>query len=143
MIPAPTVPGAFATGHTRVIVCGSRAWTDEAAVRTALTRAWREAGQPLVVVHGACPTGADRIASEWAREHQHAGIVEERHPADWKGLGRMAGPLRNRAMCAAGADLALAFPLGHSAGTRGCMRLAAQHGIPVHDFDPALAAKGA
>lgn len=143
MIPAPTIPGSFATGHTRVIVTGSRGWADEAAVRTALTRAWREAGQPLVVVHGACPTGADRIASEWAREHEHAGIVEERHPADWRSLGRSAGPTRNAAMVRAGAAFVLAFPSGASVGTRGAMRLAARAGIPVHDFDPALAAKGA
>lgn len=141
---APQIPGSFATGTTRVIVCGSREWTDEATVRTALTRAWRDAGQPLVVVHGACPTGADRIASEWAQEHEAAGIVEERHPADWRDLGRAAGPTRNAAMVRAGAGLCLSFPIGLSPGTRGCTRLARAAGIPVHDFaHTALAAKGA
>lgn len=143
MIPPTTIPGSFATGHTRVLVTGSRAWTDEAAVRTALTRAWREAGQPLVVVHGACPTGADRIASEWAREHEPAGIVEEPWPAKWRLYGRRAGPQRNADMAAAGADLCLAFPSGQSSGTRHAMRCARDAGIPIHDFDPALAAKEA
>ncbi len=138
-----SVRGAFATGHTRVIVTGSRAWADEAAVRSALTAAWRRAGQPLVVVHGACPTGADRIASDWAREHETAGITEERHPADWGRLGRSAGPIRNALMARAGADQALAFPLGASVGTRQAMRCAQAHGIPVIDHDPALTAKEA
>lgn len=138
VVPAGQIPGAFATGHTRVIVTGSREWQDEAAVRTALTRSWREAGQPLVVIHGACPTGADRIASEWAREHEYAGITEEPWPAKWKLYGRRAGPQRNAEMVAAGAALCLAFPFGQSSGTRHAMRCARAAGIPVHDFDPAL-----
>lgn len=133
--PAPPVePGPDL--RPRVIVTGSRVWMDEAAVRTALTSAWRNLGQPIIVVHGACTDrngqlrGADRWADEWATEHAFAGITAERHPADWS-QGRSAGPSRNRRMVHAGAVLALAFPLGESRGTRGCVDLCERAGIPV------------
>jgi len=37
-----------------------------------------------------------------------------------------------------GADVLLAFPIGESAGTRGCIALAVAAGIPVLDHDPDL-----
>jgi hypothetical protein len=134
--PARYVPEP-ATGTRRVIVTGSRDWADAAVVRTALTRAWRDGGQPLVVVHGACPTGADAIADAWAVEHEHCGITVERWPANWRTFGRAAGPARNTAMVAKGADLVLAFPLGRSAGTRGCIAAARRAGLHVivHESD--------
>lgn len=136
VLPVNPIPGPSPTGRTRVLVTGSRAWVDEAAVRTALTRAWRDAGQPLTVVHGGCPAGADAIAAAWVREHELCGITQEVHAADWRRVGRWAGPARNAAMVAAGADLTLAFPLGESRGTRHTMQLARDAGIPVHEHHP-------
>lgn len=118
----------------RVIVTGSRDWTDRGAVRRALAAVADERGWPgMTVVHGACSTGADVFASQWARDVL---LREERWPADWERFGRAAGPRRNAAMVAAGADLVLAFPLGRSYGTRGCMRLAAAAGIEVRVIAP-------
>lgn len=57
------------------------------------------------------------------------------YPADWDRYGRSAGHRRNAQMVADGADLCLAFPLGESRGTRGCMRLASQAGIRVLECD--------
>lgn len=58
---------------------------DEPAVRASLTRAWRLAGQPIIVVTtpGMGPVG--RIAADWAAEHAVAGIsLEVRYtPASW------------------------------------------------------------
>lgn len=127
------------TGTPRVLVTGSRAWTDEAAVRTALTKAWRVLGRPFVLVHGGCPTGVDRIAADWAIEHHCAYITAERHPADWKTHGKAAGPIRNAEMVNLGADVCLAFPLGESHGTRGCMALAEKAGIPVVNHEAVTA----
>ncbi len=117
--------------RVRVLVTGSRAWSDAAAVRVALTRAWRDAGQPLTVVHGGCPTGADAIAAAWVREHEVAGIEEELHVARWHRHGRAAGPLRNQEMVDAGAWRVLAFPLGASPGTRHCVQAAEMAGLDV------------
>lgn len=126
-------------GQPRILVTGSRHWRDAATLRTALTSAWRRAGRPITIVHGACPTGADPIADTWAAEHEVAGITVEHWPADWAKYGRAAGPLRNRAMLASvinGSCITevLAFPLGPSPGTRGTMTAARALHLVVHDY---------
>jgi len=116
----------------RILVTGSREWSNQAAIDYALALAF--AGEDTVIVHGDCPTGADRLAKEWA---ERFGIQQEAHPADWETHGKAAGPKRNQEMVDLGADVCLAFPLGESRGTRDCMRRASEAGIPVIDYDPA------
>lgn len=118
----------------RILVAGSRSWKDRETIRAALERARGMLGDETVLVHGACPTGADAIASRIWRSW---GLPVEAHPADWARHGRAAGPLRNQQMVLAGADLCLAFPLGASPGTRGCMRLAKAAGIPLWEPETA------
>lgn len=122
----------------RLLITGSRAWTDQDTLVVALFRAWEELGRPRdgVLVSGACPTGADRMAEEvWGRLW-HFPI--ERHPADWS-KGKVAGPERNQKMVNLGADLCVAFPLPDSRGTRDCADRARRAGIPVHVHHPAPA----
>ena len=115
----------------RILVTGSRDWTDRDAVFVAILRQIIGMDRRhITIVHGACPTGADAFAAELADWN---GIREERHPADWKARGKAAGPIRNQAMVDAGADICLAFPLDSSRGTRDCMRRAEAAGIPVVD----------
>jgi hypothetical protein len=122
----------------RVLVTGSRDWTDPTVVFGAL-QATRDAvpdGQRIVVVHGACPTGADALASQWASgETRATGLpVEERHPALWRSGGvfdRSAGCRRNAEMVAAGAHLCLAFIRAGSKGASHCAGLAERAGIPT------------
>jgi hypothetical protein len=59
------------------------------------------------------------------------GFTAEPHPADWAQHGKAAGMIRNREMVALGADVVLAFPLGRSPGTRGCIRTAEEAGLTV------------
>jgi len=71
----------------RVLVTGSRDWTDDRAIFGALDAASGRARVlklPMVVVHGAA-RGADSVANGWAVLRQRAGfpIVPEPHPADW------------------------------------------------------------
>lgn len=122
----------------RILVTGSRHWTDRDTIRRALVDTidnWTARGGCgyVTVIHGGAP-GADRIAGEIARELRCAVEV---HPADWDRHGRRAGPIRNAEMVQAGADVCLAFPLGQSRGTRGCIRLAELAGIPVHVYEGA------
>ncbi|MGI5400601.1 SLOG family protein [Streptomyces sp. CA-135486] len=92
----------------RVIVTGSRKWTDKAAVWDALNQVYKERG-PFRVVHGACSTGADAFAHEWvAVASRLVYVEEEQFPAAWD-RGKRAGPERNERMIEAGADLVLAF----------------------------------
>lgn len=118
------------TASRRVLVTGSRDWSDVSAVYAALD-AQRAKFPDLVVVHGDCPTGADSFARQWARTR---GVPMEAYPARWERYGKVAGPKRNQRMVDLGADVCLAFPLGASRGTRDCMRRAVVAGIPVVDM---------
>jgi hypothetical protein len=128
----------WATGPARLLVTGSRDWTDARIVGEAL-----EAGLAVLqvrvaqagrctLVHGA-GRGLDELAGEQATR---MGMTLEPHPADWSRLGRRAGPVRNQEMVAAGADLCIGFPLGRlgsgvSRGTWGTVAAARAAGIPT------------
>lgn len=118
----------------RILLTGSRDWVDEALIWDALYPYLPARGSlmhTVTLVHGDCPTGADALASLlWTAN----GGLEEPHPAQWDLYGKAAGPIRNRKMVELGAGVCLAFPLGRSAGTRGCMRLAEAAGIPVINY---------
>ena len=111
----------------RVLVTGSRDWTDEEAIEVALAPLGT-GGEPVTIVHGACPTGADAIAHKIALRY---GYEVEPHPADWTTHGRAAGPIRNQEMVDLGADLCLAFPLSTSRGTWDCVRRAIEADITL------------
>lgn len=115
----------------RVLVTGSRTWDDHDIVRDVLTGAVYQ-NLPAVIVHGACPRGADAIASWWVRQFgRNLDIAEERHPADWNTLGKRAGFVRNAEMVALGADVCLAFIRDGSRGASHTADLAEKAGIPV------------
>lgn len=121
---------------SRILVTGSRHWIDEATIEYALCDALDRLGgySDTTLVHGACHLGgADMIAdSTWRRWD----LPVEPHPAERDANGRILGPERNALMVNLGADLCLAFPLADSRGTRNCMRLAREAGIPVWTFEP-------
>jgi len=112
----------------RVLITGSRAWPDARDVYQALNEvAWSVGQGPLVVVHGKCFRGADRMAAEWCRGHPL--VVEEPHPASWSEYGKAAGFIRNAHMVDLGADLCLAFIHNRSRGASHCATLAESKGI--------------
>jgi hypothetical protein len=116
----------------RILVTGSRDWDDTEGLRFALIRVWAPRHRlPVVVVHGACPTGADAMAAEWAHDY---GVRAEEHPADWDQFGKAAGPKRNAEMVAAGAQVCLAFIRNDSRGATHCAGLAEQAGIEVRRY---------
>ncbi|MEU1043915.1 SLOG family protein [Streptomyces sp. NPDC005897] len=137
----------------RVLVTGSRDWPTPDVVWAALNDVRTEtllAGRDLIVVDGACPTGADLYATEWADvagQFSRQVVAEEHpaqdHPTQDFGPWPAAGPRRNAYMVSLGADRALAFlgpcashrcrkPRPHpSHGASGCADLAEQAGIPV------------
>lgn len=115
----------------KVLVTGSRSWDDEQTIREALDAVASSAEaagfERLIVVHGACPTGADAIADRWVRDHPTA--TAERHPANWQVHGKRAGMLRNRAMVKSGVDLCLAFIRDGSPGATNCAETAGEAGV--------------
>jgi hypothetical protein len=127
----------------RIIVTGSRDWTDGAAVERALLEAVLVAQAtgnggtvPTVIVQGGA-AGADALAVAWAKDYAGRDVTVETFAADWDKHGKAAGPIRNTQMAAAGAGMVLAFPIGdrhHSPGTWHCIEACASRGIPVRIF---------
>ena len=127
------------TDPYRVLVTGSRIWTDGQTMWRALADTVHgiPIDQDIVIVHGSCPTGADAMADEWARGF---GATIERHPATWRPTGRLdrsAGVRRNAEMVALGADVCLAFIRNGSRGASHTAALAEQAGIPTRRFTTA------
>lgn len=116
----------------RVLVTGSRSWTDETVVHKALAAvAETTPAGAMTVVHGGA-RGADLIAAGYA---VRCGFVVEEHLADWNRYGRRAGMIRNALMVKAGADLCLAFIRDNSPGATACAEMARRAGISVVVFD--------
>ena len=85
----------------RLLVTGSRTWTDVRTIEQALTVIVDRRPGGVLLVHGACPRGADVIAAAYAA--RTPGYWVEAHPADWHRYGRAAGYRRNAEMIALGA----------------------------------------
>lgn len=132
----------------RILITGSRTWDDYETLANALDDIYfaSRATEDVMLVHGACPHGADAMAARWIR-HMSKGwkVAEERHPAKDFGPWPAAGPRRNAHMVSLGADICLAFidpctkpgcrPEPHdSHGTAGTIKLCEAAGILVVPF---------
>lgn len=113
----------------RILVTGSRDWTNGTRIRKAILMAALEervtTRSQITVVHGGA-RGADQMAETIARG---LGMQTERHPADWEKYGRRAGFIRNDEMVKLGADVCLAFIKNQSKGATMCSRLAEEAGM--------------
>lgn len=116
----------------RLLITGSRDWTDRVTIMQQLLDVARDYGDEVVLVSGACPTGADKICEDMARVF---GWTVEQHPADWETHGKAAGPLRNKQMVRLGADLCLAFIKDNSRGASHCADLAEKANIRTVRFE--------
>ncbi|MFK8851296.1 DUF2493 domain-containing protein [Streptomyces sp. Ac-502] len=133
----------------RILVTGSRSWSDAQLLADVLLDTWHDATQlghrSIVIVHGGAD-GADTLADLWARG---AGLDVEVHEADWGHCGPdcppghrrprsrggdycpTAGPRRNQQLIDAGAHLVVAFHRDSSRGTADCITRAQAAGLPV------------
>lgn len=103
----------------RILITGSRDWEDEEVIMGALDE--YAGAEDVVLVHGACPTGADAIAAKYA---ERLGFTVEPHPAQWNRFKKQAGYMRNVEMVMAGADICLAFIKDQSRGSTHCAQYA-------------------
>jgi len=95
----------------RTIIAGGR----DCVVYDVLLEALRRCGWvPTVVICG-CAKGADSLGEYWAKENS---VPIEYFPADWKKLGRRAGPIRNIQMLENNAEALIALWDGKSRGTK-------------------------
>lgn len=105
----------------RIILTGSRGWTDRDVIRGALLPLL-DIGD-IVLAHGDHPRGADRIGRDIWRAH---GGVDDPFPVtdeEWRLPNRAGGQVRNRRMADAGADALVAFWDGTSSGTGGMLEI--------------------
>ncbi len=134
----------------RVLITGSRSWSDRLFLNDALHECvtlHRIPGDKVTLVSGHCPTGADKMCEDFA---DIAGWEIETHEACWRPNGyldRGAGLKRNAEMVKLGADLCIAFigpcskknckqPQPHgSHGATHTADLAAKAGILVIKFE--------
>lgn len=112
----------------RILVCGSRDWTDSLPIEAMLRGFWQQYGG-YVLIEG-CARGADSVACNFNRP----GVTHEHFTADWKAHGKAAGPIRNEEMVKADPDIVLAFTddLSTSRGTSDMVRRAKKAGVPVY-----------
>lgn len=80
----------------KILVCGSRNWGNRKAIQRELAKL----PQGTIIIHGACPTGADKMVDEEARKR---GFEVRPYPADWDAYRdsanpKAAGPARNSQM---------------------------------------------
>jgi len=113
----------------RILVCGSREWTNVEAIRKALRLRCKKS-KHTTILHG-CAKGADQIAEDIAQEFGYGIMGFE---ADWATHGKAAGPIRNSEMLSRGEPnvvLAFSYDLKESRGTADTVRKAKKAGVSV------------
>jgi hypothetical protein len=120
----------------KVLVCGSREWTN----RDAIWRELKKLPAGTIIVHGAA-RGADQMAGEIGRL---LGFEVRPYPADWGNDGKAAGPIRNSRMLSEEHPdkegvyfdrvLAFAVDFAKARGTTDMMGKARVAGIHVEPF---------
>lgn len=112
----------------RILITGSRTWTDEERIRSVLGGfGFNPAATTLV--SGGCPKGADMMCENTALD---LGWHVELHHADWTRFGKRAGYIRNAEMVNLGADMCLAFIKDNSPGASMTAQLASDAGIKTY-----------
>jgi hypothetical protein len=113
----------------RILVTGSRERHDR-VIPYVLTLFCEPFTEGVTIVHGGA-SGVDKEAAAWAFRF---GQEVEEHRADFRKYGKGAGPMRNREMVDAGADICLAFPDRNSVDTWDCVKRAHAAGIEVRVY---------
>ena len=110
----------------RILVAGSRGWTDNELIRRVLP--W---SGNVIIIHGGA-LGADLLASEVAQERDFA---QWEFLPDWDNLGKKAGPIRNGKMLKLGEPHeAFVFWDGESRGTKDMLNRLNRANVPTQLF---------
>lgn len=118
------------------LFCGSRDWKDARPIRVIVKGLRHIFRDELHIIHGGA-RGADELAGTVAG----FSVPPERihvFPADWRGHGRAAGPIRNKLMLGKGKpDIVFAFKddfdhLLLRGGTENMVKIAKEAGIPTY-----------
>lgn len=118
----------------KAAISGSRTFSDYEFMSRSFDKVRKalEGGPEISEIWAGGANGADTLAIKLAEEK---GVTFHEIKADWAKFGRAAGPRRNADLVAA-TDILIAFPVGESKGTRGCIALAKKAGKRVFVFEP-------
>lgn len=119
----------------RVLACGSRTFQDAPVVNAVLNGflwEYQDPDDPFTIIEGGAK-GADSLAGSWADNALN--VARLTYPADWSGIGKAAGPIRNQQMLDEGNPaFCLAFidkPLPESRGTADMVARCKARAIPT------------
>lgn len=120
----------------RIIIAGSREFTDYNMLKREALNILKHMGRPkesIKIISG-CARGADALGERFAKEF---GLKVKRFPADWNGLGKRAGYVRNAEMAKYAVQedndgMLIAFWDGQSKGTKHMIDLAYKYGLEVY-----------
>ena len=120
----------------RVIIAGSRDFNDyELLKKSAIEIITKKTMLPdLTRIVSGGARGADTLGERFAKEF---GLEVKKFPADWDGLGKRAGYVRNAVMAKFAVKddndgTLIAFWDGQSRGTKHMIDLAKRYGLKVH-----------
>src|SRR5262245_24979604 len=117
------------TSSLKIIVAGSRSFSDYSLLEHWLCRLTANIQKPLIVVSGGAK-GADKLGEKWAWEKGPRPITVMHFFPDWEKYGRSAGVRRNQEMVDF-ADRAVIFWDGKSPGTADLLRRARSKGMKL------------
>lgn len=111
----------------RLIIAGSRYFSDYQLLEKWANHmlSQKVLTHRIIIVSGTAK-GADTLGELYATRY---GYDIQRHFPDWQGLGKKAGPVRNRQM-ANNADALLAFATPTSRGTKSMIGIAKELNLP-------------
>lgn len=119
----------------RVIIAGGRDFDDEKFLFDKMDYYLREVLAKIEIVSGHQKSedngyyyGADYFGEKYARARKFS---LEIFPADWKKLGKKAGPIRNRKMGASGVNACVVFWDGKSQGSKNMIDICNELKIPL------------
>lgn len=111
----------------RLIVAGSRSLKSYKNTRKLIEFAVRRFGWQVTEMYCGEAIGPDRHGRRWAKRR---GIPVRSFPANWDGLGKRAGMVRNEHMACL-ADAVIVRWDGESAGTRHMIELIDKYKLPA------------
>lgn len=123
----------------RILLTGARDWRFPNTIRQALGsevfRAKHEQFTSVVLIHGACPDGADQQADTIWKIFQAADVPIDLWDAEtYPGKDFVSFKARNQYMVDLGADVCLAFATRWGSGTGQTARMARRADIRTRDY---------
>ena len=120
----------------RIIIAGSRNFNDYEFLKREVLNIVKYDNRPkeYVKIISGCARGADTLDERFAKEF---GLEVKKFPADWNGLGKRAGYVRNAEMAKFAVEddndgMLIAFWDGQSRGTKHMIDLVNKYGLEVH-----------